>query len=208
MERSRRSGGGSAGRVRVALVLGPFVASLAVLAACGGMKADAAWTEATESEGPSRQTEVLGEPQQLTSADGGPPALLGVRHDLGLPDGKHTARCNCLAVEVGNARDQRFRWQASVPDIGSEAMVIAISPRGVDCPGGDADESKRRGSISAVDRDGPDVLVEIEEVPEGRPIASGAVIPRPGAGGSVYVRPRNKKIPYARTDGSARCKVL
>lgn len=208
MGRSRRAGAHSVRQLRLALILGPFVASLAAVAACGGMKADASWTEATEEKGPSRQTEVLGEPEQLTSVDGGTPALLGVRHDLGLSEGKHTARCNCLAVEVGEPSDKRFAWQASVPDIGSDAMVIAISPRGVDCPGGDADESKRRGSISAVDRDGPDVLVEIEEVPEGRPIASGAVIPRPGAGGSVYVRPKNKKIPYARTDGASRCKVL
>jgi hypothetical protein len=195
--------------MRVALVLVPFLGSLGTLVACGHMKADAAWTEAGEEKRAGRGTEVLGEEPELTSADGGvSTALLGVRHDLGLPEGQHTARCNCLAVEVGEARDKRFRWQASVPDVGNDAMVIAISPRGVTCPGGEADEGKRRGSISAVDRDGADVLVEVEEVPEGRPIASGAVIPRPGAGGSVYVRPKNRKIPYARTEGTSRCKVL
>jgi hypothetical protein len=190
-------------------VLAPFAVSLMTLASCGHMKADASWTAAGEEKKAARDVEVLGEEPELTSPDGGvTTALLGVRHDLGLAEGQRAAKCNCLAVEVGNAGDKRFHWQASVPDIGSDAMVIAISPRGVSCPGGEADEGKRRGSISAVDRDGPDVLVEVEEVPEGRPIASGAVIPRPGAGGSVYVRPKNRKIPYARTEGTSRCKVL
>ena len=41
----------------------------------------------------------------------------------------------------------------------------------------------------------------------GRPLATGAVIPRPAPGGAIYVKGRSAKIPYARAVGGARCKV-
>ncbi len=180
--------------------------------ACSHQKIDSTWTNDDKEEArPLRETETVGEQPTLTDNSGSDrgKAPLGVRHDVTLAPGNRTAKCSCLAVEVGNANEgTKFRWNGGAPDVGGNAMVIAVSPRGVACPGGEADEEKRRGSISAVDRDGADVLVEIEDVPEGRPIASGAIIPKPGAGGAVYVRPKNARLPYARPDSGGRCRVF
>jgi hypothetical protein len=60
-----------------------------------------------------------------------------------------------------------------------------------------------------VQQDGADVVLTLEELPPGRPLASGAVVPRPGPGGSVYVKPKGPKVPYGRpaAGAGARCKV-
>ena len=42
---------------------------------------------------------------------------------------------------------------------------------------------------------------------ENRPLANGAVIPKPGPNGSVYVKPRNAKVIYAKGAPGGRCKV-
>ena len=114
----------------------------------------------------------------------------------------------CLAVEVGPATSPSFFWTGgNPPDIGSDAWAIAVSANGVDCLGGDPNGAKRRPSISAVDTENDDVLVEIEDLPEGRPLASGAIIPRPGPKGAVYVRPQNARVIYAKGAFAGRCKV-
>lgn len=123
---------------------------------------------------------------------------VGVRHDLILaPSFPHTARCNCLAVEVGRPFDSKFQWQGTAPQVAADKMAIAISARGVDCPGGSAEEASRRPSITAVEERGDDIVVVVEEVPLDRPVASGAVFDRPFREGGVFVRPSSKKIPYA-----------
>ncbi|AUX47354.1 hypothetical protein SOCE26_088730 [Sorangium cellulosum] len=133
---------------------------------------------------------------------------VGVRHDLGLARAAAPKeRCSCLAVEVGEARDPRFQWAAGAPDVGGGTLAIALSARGVPCPGGAADEAERRPSISAVDQEGNDIVVEVEDLPPGRPLATGAVIPRPAPGGAIYVKGKTSKVPYARAPGGARCKV-
>src|SRR5262249_9808963 len=119
----------------------------------------------------------------------------------------HPARCACLAVEVGPANHPAFFWTGGVPKIGTDATAVAIGARGVDCPGGDPDESRRRPSISAVDQENNDIIIEIEDLPQGRPIAAGAIVPRPGAGGSIYVRPRAPGQVYAKGAPGGRCKV-
>ena len=52
------------------------------------------------------------------------------------------------------------------------------------------------------------MIVEVEDLPQGRPLASGAVIPKPGPNGSVYVKPRDAKVIYAKGAPGGRCKVL
>jgi hypothetical protein len=180
---------------------------------CGGSQRQAEdmnWSsDEPEKSRPLRETEELQELQGPSAApdQAGGSTLVGVRHDLMIaPSAPHKERCSCLAVEMGSPQEPKFQWRDKVPAIGPDATAIAISAKGVPCPGGDADESKRRASISAVHREGNDVVVEVEEVPEGRPLASGAVIARPGPGGSVYVKGRSPKLPYARATGS-RCKV-
>lgn len=186
------------------LALGPI--------ACGGSlrASDADWTpEPAAKDKRLRAVEALSlahiDPLEVYRA-----APLGVRHDLMLSEGAHDARCSCLAVEVGPANDfNMFFWLGTPPDIGHEALAIAVGARGVPCPGGDPDDRRRRPSISAVDLENDDVLVEVEDLPEGRPLASGAIIPKPGPKGSVYLRPRrgNALYGHGHRAGTARCKV-
>lgn len=184
-------------------------------AACGGDQrraADADWTpDPADADHPLHATESLDEPEpaELREAQAkAPTALVGVRPDLSLASGgEPSARCACLAVEIGSPRDPKFQWQAGAPTAGADALAIAVSARGVECAGGDPDETRRRPSISAVDVEGSDVVIEIEELPDGAPLAAGALIPQPGPGGSIYVRGRDASVVYARSPGSDRCKV-
>jgi hypothetical protein len=183
-------------------------------AGCGGDQratADAYWTlEPTDNDKPLRETEAL-EASTLTragEAEARPAALVGVRPDLSLSTAAVPAtRCPCLAVEVGSPSDAKFQWQAGAPAAGAGAIAVAVSARGVACPGGDPDEANRKPSISAIDIEGSDVVIEIEELPEGAPLASGALIPQPGPGGSIYIRGRDSSVVYARSPDRARCKV-
>lgn len=200
----------------------------AALLACGAGRnhaADAYWSGGTVDAPKQRENDddpvnpnkkpprQIGAPDDFSGSPTAAPAAkaatwFGVRHDLALaPSSSAKERCSCLAVEVGAASDPKFRWAAGASEVGADAVVVALSARGVSCPGGNADETKRRPSISAVDQEGNDVIVEVEELPAGRPLAAGAVIPKPQAGGRVYVKGRTAKVPYARAAGGARCKV-
>jgi len=194
-------------RLRAALAPVPVFALFLASACSGDQKAaDPQWSsEPPEVNRPLRETEEMNaaKPGGAAFSQNG---LLGVRHDLLLADGAHTARCNCLAVEVGPAADPRFFWMSGAPTVGADAVAVALSARGVACSGGDAEE-KRRPSISAVDQIGDDIIIEVEDLPAGRPLAAGAVIPKPGPKGSVYVRPRNAKSIYAKGAPGGRCKV-
>lgn len=196
--------------MRLRAALAPtLVFALIFTAACSGAEkaADPHWSnEPAEVNRPLRETEEMNATKPLAAMFSMQNGLLGVRHDLLLAEGPHTARCNCLAVEVGSAADPRFFWMSGAPTIGAGAVAIALSARGIACAGGEA-EDKRRPSISAVDQIGDDIIVEVEDLPEGRPLASGAVIPRPGASGGIYVRPRNAKSIYAKGAPGGRCKV-
>lgn len=196
--------------MRLCAALGPAAAfALFLLPACSGAgrAADPSWSdEKAETHRPLRETEEMSSITPLPSS-GSQPGLIGVRHDLMLSKGAHSTRCNCLAVEVGPATDPRFFWTAGAPTVGPNAVTVALGARGVTCAGGDA-EDRRRPSISAVDQIGDDVIVEVEDLPQGRPLASGAVIPKPGPNGSVYVKPRDAKVIYAKGAPGGRCKVL
>ncbi|WP_433930095.1 hypothetical protein AB3662_39875 [Sorangium cellulosum] len=196
-----------------------------VLAACGGNQhaGAAAFWEGDTVE-PSRPQEQDGAKQKAPRRAFGTPddyggaaampqergaaSWVGVRHDLALASAASPKeRCSCLAVEVAEARDPRFQWAAGAPETGADTLAVALSARGVSCPGGPADEERRRPSISAVDQEGNDIVIEVEELPPGRPLAMGAVIPRPAPGGAIYVKARSAAVPYARAAGGARCKV-
>ncbi|EYF06771.1 Hypothetical protein CAP_1468 [Chondromyces apiculatus DSM 436] len=182
----------------------------------GGYTTDIYWTDSASGDSEPKKVRKIEEVDQaaltaepLTQSPEAPSALVGVRHDLMLaPSPSRTARCSCLAVEVGDVQDKRFQWVAGAPEAGNGVMAVALSARGVTCEGGNADEEKRRPSISAVDQEGNDIVVEVEELPEGRPLASGAVIPRPAGGGAIYVKARKSTLPYARATAAGRCKVF
>ena len=136
-----------------------------------------------------------------------PKTWFGVRLDLSMrPGTPRTPACGCLAVETGMPGKQAFLWDGQVPSIGADALVVAVSARGVDCPA-EPDESKRRASISAVERDGDDVIIEIESVPEGRPLALGAIVPKPGPNGVLVFRPRDRKVPWVPQGEANRCRI-
>ncbi len=134
---------------------------------------------------------------------------VGVRPDLGInPNRPRKQDCSCLSVEVGSPTDGKFVWRGARPDIQSANLAVAISSAGLDCPGGSANAGDRRPSISGVFRnDKGDVVVEIEEAYQDRPIATGAIIAPPDIRGNIYVRPRLKTLPYARPSGTTLCRV-
>jgi hypothetical protein len=191
------------------------LAPLALLGCSGSNKAiEDEWSSRSEApeekSRPIRETETLNptplQPESAPAAQSSS-AILGVRHDLMLANSPHPARCACLAAEVGSATDPNFFWTGGAPDLGPNALAFAIGARGVDCPGGAPDETRRRPSISAVDQENNDILIEVEDLPEGRPLASGAVIPQPGPGGAIYIRQRRAGQVYGRGAPGGRCKV-
>lgn len=133
---------------------------------------------------------------------------VGVRPDLAIAQ-NHPRRavCSCLTVEVGQPTDPRFEWEGTMPRISGNKLAIAVSAFGIDCPGGPEDQAERRPSIRAIDRRGRDIIVEIEEIDVDRPVASGAIVHPPDRGGAIYVRPRNKQVPYARPVSGELCRV-
>jgi hypothetical protein len=170
---------------------------------------DSDWTPEPEKKHRRiREAESLGNAQPLDTTEKGPTAVVGVRHDLMLSGTPHEARCSCLSVEVGRADDPNFFWAGGAPELHADALAVAVGARGINCPGGDPDDRRRRPSISAVDHEGDDIVVEVEDLSPGRPLASGAIIPRPGSRGSIYVRPRRGNMVYGRNPGvGGRCRV-
>ena len=129
------------------------------------------------------------------------PALIGARQDLAF-NGPARATCECLAVHVGQASDPAFVWELSVPSTDRDSqLVIGLSSRNVAC--------SRTGpqglgaSYQGFRVSGQDVIVLVEEARDGRPLTSGAIIPRPGAGGQVFVSPASKDVPYGRSSNGA-----
>jgi hypothetical protein len=133
-------------------------------------------------------------------------SLLGERQDLGFK-GPATANCQCLAVAVGQPGDPAFQWSGNQPKTDPNAeLVIALSSAGQACP--EAGKNTLGASYWGYEVVGSDVVVVVENAAPGRPLASGAIIPRPMSGGQVFVRPEGKAVPYGRSaDGSGRCRV-
>lgn len=123
-------------------------------------------------------------------APAGEHALLGARHDLAFA-GPRTPACACLAVVLSDrADDPAFVWQLEPPrlDLASQ-QLIALSSADVPC---DAPPTGTLGaSYQGYAADGDDIVVYVEALGEGRPMTSGAIIPKPKASGAVFVEPTN-----------------
>lgn len=133
-------------------------------------------------------------------------ALLGARHDLNY-NGPKTAVCQCLAVTLQDrATHESLQWELDVPRVEPTTQwIIALSSNDVECaspPPGTLGASYQGYGV-----DGNDVIVYVEALGEGRPMTSGAVIPRPQGGGSVFVEAAGAI--YGKPLGSKgkRCKI-
>ncbi len=196
-----------------AAVLGVAVLALGCSVGCSGQndfRDDAEWSKAKGVEsGKWREVESLFDAAG-GQADDPDQSLRGVRHDLTLARGQAPdVRCSCLDVAAGRPQDAKFRWAGGRPSISHKNMVIAVRTEGSQCLGVGP---KRRPSIQAVDIEGRDVIVVVEELPYNRPQALGAIIRKPRPGGGLYVRSRRfgkSKLPYAQSSQAhGMCKVL
>lgn len=186
----------------------PLLLALAASACGGGQQtAESNWTaEAPEKVRPLRETEALNAVRAAPSEKA--MTMIGVRHDLMLSNEAHATKCSCLAAEVGSPGESKFFWTGGPQNVGPDALVIAIGARGVSCQGLGIDEARRRPSISAVEQSNDDIIVEIEDLPETRPLAQGAIIPKPGINGAIFIRPRDSSVPYGHSGpGRSLCKV-
>jgi hypothetical protein len=127
-----------------------------------------------------------------------------VARDLSLASGApRTAVCRCLAVVYGAPNDPKFTWQAGGPPGAAETIAIAISTDGVACQAG---LPPARLSIAAVEREGTDIVLVVENLSEGRPIMRGALAVWPGPNGAIVVRTRGDK-PYPSASGPEPCRI-
>jgi hypothetical protein len=185
------------------MALGARILALALLSATGCAAQgehfdDRDWTKDHGIQtGAWREVETLfGEEERDSDQNN---ALRGVRLDLTMtakatPD----TRCHCLDVVIGQPTEKKFAWAGPKPNVGSQQMALAIRTEGSKCTLPDG--VRRRPSIQAVDTNGRDVIVVIEELPYDRPQALGAVIQKPHPEGRLYVRSRRFKnvvLPYA-----------
>ncbi len=133
-------------------------------------------------------------------------ALLGARSDLTLTAAQAPAQCSCLRVVLGPANLGAFSWKGSPPAVDDERqLVMALSSEGTGC-------TNPKGSLGAsywgYRRRGNDVVVYVENGVAGRPLAQGAIIPKPLGTGQVYVAPVSKKLPFGKpSNGKGNCRI-
>ena len=183
------------------LTLAGALVACAVVAAFAGCKASVEGnvnTPKSEAEIPDFDKPM--QPSELAGVRTAPPAaaetaLLGARQDLSFK-GPTTPRCKCLAVAVGQPTDPAFQWTGTPPVIDpSSQVVLALSSSGVAC---DAGPDLAPASYWGYEIVGQDVVVGVEAAKPGRPIAEGAILPRPAAGGQIFVHPVTSDVPFGR----------
>jgi hypothetical protein len=191
--------------VRPALVSAFFLA----FAACGaaaslsGCKASAQGSVNTGKEGEVADFDKpmgpsSGSETRSFDETAAPAALLGARQDLAYK-GATSARCKCLAAAVGQPKDSSFQWTGTRPITNADTqLVIALTSAGVPC-----DVEASGASYWGYETVGQDVVVVVETAKPGRPIAQGAIIPRPTGSGHIYIRPVDNSVPYGRPASGA-----
>jgi hypothetical protein len=100
-----------------------------------------------------------------------------------------------------------MQWSGEPPAIDPGTQLsFALSSEGQTCTG--EPKNSRGASYWGYRISGNDVIVLVEAARDGRPLTSGAIIPKPVGSGQVYVAPASRKLPYGRgKDGSARCSL-
>jgi hypothetical protein len=107
-----------------------------------------------------------------------------------------------LAVVYGPPSDGKFTWQAA-PLGAEDTIAIAIA---ADSAGCNSAKALPRASISAIARDGTDIILVVENISEGRPMMHGALAASPGPNGAIVVRAKNG-TPYVAANGAGACRI-
>jgi hypothetical protein len=171
-------------------------------------RAQADLSDSGEGEGDLRRAslaEISAKTAKLMTANNR--VLLGARHDLKLEPGKGTLSCQCLSVALGGTGEGGMTWSGSPPVLDEATQLgLALSSEGQACQG----EPKQSlgASYWGYRISGNDVVVLVEAARAGRPLTSGAIIPKPVGQGQVFIAPASKKLPYGRAlDGGGSCKL-
>jgi hypothetical protein len=109
-------------------------------------------------------------------------ALLGARHDLTLK-ADLAESCQCLAFGVGAPTDPRFAWEGPTPLVQYDTQLVVAFRADASCLNG-----KPGPSYRGYQTQGSNVILLLEAARSGRPELSGAILPRPTAGGRLLVR--------------------
>jgi hypothetical protein len=124
-------------------------------------------------------------------------ALLGARHDVRLASEGKSATCSCVAVVLGSPGDPALAWRSEVPQIDpASQLVVALSSDGLPCQA--ATKDSLGASYWGYKQAGNDVIVVVEAARSGTPVTAGAIIPKPGGAGQVYLQPLSRSTPYGR----------
>ena len=174
-------------------------ALFALALAAGGCRASASASinsgAKTEVEEP---VEPVSEPRAAMAPASAEVALFGARHDLQLSSDRKNPTCNCVAIALGQPNDAGMKWEGPAPSIDpGTQLVIALSSEGVTCA-----EPPKEGigaSYWGYKESGDDVIVVLEVARLGRPVTTGAIIPKPAGSGQVLVQPASKGVPYGRS---------
>ena len=175
-----------------------YALALTLLALASGCRASAS---ASVNTGAKTETDEPVEP--VSEARSAPPsaaaevALFGARHDLQLSPDRKNPTCNCVAIALGQPNDPGMKWEGPAPSVDpGTQLVIALSSEGVTCA-----EPPKEGlgaSYWGYKESGEDVIVVLEVARLGRPVTTGAIIPKPMGNGQVHVQPASRAVPYGR----------
>lgn len=135
-------------------------------------------------------------------------ALIGARHDLKISEAKRRTECRCVSAVLGQATDPAFKWlgEPAKTDPNTE-VTLAFTSEGAKCDGAPA------GSLGAsywgFRREGDDLVVLLEPATLGKPLTTGAILPKPTGSGQIYLAPVDPALPYGKalTGKESRCRL-
>jgi hypothetical protein len=122
-------------------------------------------------------------------------ALFGARHDFTVKDASGATACKCVAALLGPPSSGKLEWRGEMPKTKPETqLVVALVPDAGECAGAPKDSAG--ASYWGYRVEGNDVIVLLEEWKVSSPRTLGAIVPKPAAGGQVYLSAVSRKLPY------------
>jgi hypothetical protein len=175
----------------------PALGLFALALAGSGCRASASASLNTGAQAQPEEVEPISESRTATQPSATEVALFGARHDLQLAPDRKNPTCNCVAIALGSPNDAGMKWEGTPPSIDAGTqLVIALSSEGVTCA--EPPKDGLGASYWGYKESGDDVIVVLEVARLGRPITTGAIIPKPAGNGQVHVQPASKSVPYGR----------